>query len=82
MEENVVKRLRNRLADARTLGFRVRMEPLENQMANWCEISGIPTLFVDLSQPAGEQLQQIDDALASYHAEKSGTNLSYEVSQG
>ena len=65
MEENIVNRLRNRLADARSLGLNVRLEPLENQSATWCEIAGIPTLFVDLSQPAGEQLQQVDDALQS-----------------
>jgi hypothetical protein len=70
MEDNVLKRLSNRLADARSQGFRVRIEPLESQTATWCEIAGIPTLFVDLSQPAGEQLQQIDDALKSYHHEK------------
>jgi len=70
MEENVVKRLRNRLTDAKTLGFKVRLEPLEDQMATWCEIAGIPTLFVDLSQPAAEQLQQVNDALDSFRQEK------------
>ncbi len=69
MEENVVKRLKNRLADARSLGFTVRVELLEDQTATWCEIAGIPTLFVDISQPAGEQLQQVDDALNSYRVE-------------
>ncbi len=66
MEQNVVKRLRNRIADARSLGFKIRMEPLESQSATWCEIAGIPTLFVDLSQTAGEQLHLVDQALASY----------------
>lgn len=79
MEENVVTRLRNRLADAQTLGFRVRLEPLESQMATWCEIAGIPTLFVDLSQPAGEQLQQLDDALDSYHQIKGHGNLRNQI---
>ncbi|MEC7409820.1 MAG: hypothetical protein VX694_01410 [Planctomycetota bacterium] len=70
MEENIVNRLRNRLADARSLGLKVRLEPLDNQSATWCEIAGIPTLFVDLSQPAGEQLQQVDDALQSFHQDR------------
>ena len=70
MEENIVNRLRNRLADARSLGLNVRLELLDNQSATWCEIAGIPTLFVDLSQPAGEQLQQVDDALQSFHQDR------------
>ena len=66
MDQNVVARLRRRIEDARTLGFKVRMEPLDGEQATWCEIAGIPTLFVDLSQTAAEQLQQIDEALAAY----------------
>lgn len=66
LEENVVSRLKGRLADARELGLRVRMEPLEGEQATWCEIAGVPTLFVDLSQTASEQLQQLDETLTAY----------------
>jgi hypothetical protein len=66
MEENVVARLKRRIDEARMLGFRVRMEPLDGEQATWCEIAGVPTLFVDLSQTAAEQLHQVDEALASY----------------
>ena len=66
VEENVVVRLRGRIDDARTLGFKVRMEALDGEQATWCEIAGVPTLFVDLSQTAAEQLQQLEETLASY----------------
>ncbi len=65
-DENVVARLKRRLDDARGLGFRVRMEPLDGQQATWCVIAGVPTLFVDLSQTAAEQLHQVDESLAGY----------------
>jgi hypothetical protein len=64
--ENVVSRLRQRLKDARSLGFKVRMELLDDEHASWCEIAGVPTLFVDLSQTAAEQLQQVEETLAAY----------------
>ena len=79
MEENIVNRLRNRLADARSLGLNVRLEPLDNQSATWCEIAGIPTLFVDLSQPAGEQLQQVDDALQSFHQDRASFPIQSDI---
>lgn len=66
VEENVVSRLKGRLAEARELGFRVRMEPLDGEQATWCEIAGVPTLFVDLSQTAAEQLQQLEETLSLY----------------
>jgi len=66
MDMNVVARLRRRIEDARSLGFKVRLEPLDGELATWCEIGGVPTLFVDLSQTAAEQLQQLDEALATY----------------
>lgn len=79
MEENIVNRLRNRLADARSLGLNVRLELLDNQSATWCEIAGIPTLFVDLSQPAGEQLQQVDDALQSFHQDRASFPIQSDI---
>ena len=64
--QNVVSRLKRRVDDARRLGFKVRMEPLDGQQATWCEIAGIPTLFIDLSQTATEQLRQLNETLAAY----------------
>ncbi len=45
--DNVVSRLKQRLKDARSLGFKVRLELLDDEHASWCEIAGVPTLFVD-----------------------------------
>ena len=44
MEMNVVARLKRRMEDARSLGFKVRMEALDGEQASWCEIAGVPTL--------------------------------------
>lgn len=71
MAENVVLRLKTRLRDARQLGFKVRMEALGDEQADWCEIAGIPTLFVNLSQTAAEQLQQLEETLSEYAQAKS-----------
>ncbi len=69
-ENNVVQRLRNKLAEARSLGFKVRMEMLDDQQASWCVVGGVPTLFVDLSQTAAEQLRQVDETLHAYLAQR------------
>ncbi len=66
LEENVVTRLKQRLGEARAMGFKIRMEPLESEQATWCEIAGVRTLFVDLSQTAAEQLQQVEETLTAY----------------
>ena len=66
--DNVVSRLKQRLKEARALGFKVRMELLDEEHASWCEIAGVPTLFVDLSQTAAEQLKQVEETLAGYLA--------------
>ena len=71
VDMNVVARLRRRIDDARSLGFKVRLEPLDGEQATWCEIAGIPTLFVDLSQTAAEQLQQLNEALDAFHQQGS-----------
>lgn len=72
MEMNVVARLKRRMEDARSLGFKVRMEALEGEQATWCEIAGVPTLFIDLSQTAAEQLQQLDETLAAFSRRGNG----------
>jgi len=64
--DNVVSRLKQRLKDAQSLGFKVRLELLDDEHAWWCEIAGVPTLFVDISQTAAEQLQQVEATLAAY----------------
>ena len=69
-EKNVVVRLKQTLQRARATGFRVRMEVLDDEQATWCVIAGKPTLFVDLSQTAAEQLQQVEETLATYVAEQ------------
>lgn len=69
-EENVVVRLKQTLQRARAEGFRVRMEVLDDEQASWCVIAGKPTLFVDLSQTAAEQLQQVEETLFAYMAEQ------------
>jgi hypothetical protein len=51
------------------MGFKVRMEVLEDEQATWCEIAGVKTLFVDLSQTAAEQLQQIEESLSALAAQ-------------
>lgn len=66
--DNVVSRLRQRLHDARATGFKVRMEVLDDEQASWCVISGVLTLFVDLSQTAAEQLQQVEETLNAYQS--------------
>ena len=51
------------------MGLKVRLEPLDGQQASWCVIGGVPTVFVDLSQTAAEQLQQLEESLAAYLCE-------------
>lgn len=68
--ENVVARLKQELAAARAAGLCVRMEVLEDEQASWCEIAGVPTLFVDLSLSAAEQLMQVQSAIGAYQADR------------
>lgn len=67
IKSNVVERLKAKLNEARRQGFKVRMEFLDGEQASWCVIGGDPTLFVDQSQTAAEQLRQLDETLAAYH---------------
>ncbi len=70
-EINVVQRLKNELQKARSLGFKVRMELLDGEQPSWCVIGGVPTLFVDISHSAAEQLRQVDEILHAYQAQAS-----------
>ena len=67
IQANVVQRLHAKLKEARSQGFKVRMEIFDDEQASWCVIAGVPTIFVDQSQTASEQLRQIDETLAAYH---------------
>ena len=69
-DDNVVIRLKQSLRQARAKGFKVRMEVLDDQQATWCEIGGVPTLFVDMSQNASEQLQQLEEAMAAFEGQR------------
>ena len=63
--QNVIERLRERIRDTKGIGIRIRSEWLEDQQATWCEIGGVKTIFIDLSQTAAEQLEQLEESLAS-----------------
>ncbi len=65
---HVVGRLAQRVREARAMGFHVRQELLFDGASNWCEIGGRKTVFLDSSQPAGEQLQALDAAIRNYRA--------------
>ena len=57
------------------------MEVLDDEQASWCVISGVLTLFVDLSQTASEQLQQVEETLRAYEA-RSGHELNHAEEVG
>ena len=80
-EENVVVRLKQSLRRARSVGFKIRMEMLDEEQASWCEIGGVPTLFVDLSQTAAEQLQQVDETLSMYLQRRSNEDAGDGMSE-
>ena len=70
IDDNIVLRLKAKLKEARSLGFKVRMELLSDEQASWCVVGGVPTLFVDLSQNAAEQLRQVDETLGAYQLQQ------------
>ena len=61
--ENVVQRLRRRIAESQSDGTVVRVEILQDHQANWFELRGIRTILLDASQTAAEQLGQLEDIL-------------------
>lgn len=67
--QNIVQRLQSRLDEVRSLGFDIRWEVLEDEQAGWCVLAGVPTLFLDLGQTAGDQLRHVDEILAAYQNE-------------
>ncbi len=65
---HVVQRLKEKTRLAWQLGFKIRFEVLDGQEANWCVVGGNKFIFVDLAIPAGEQLEQIERAIADYQS--------------
>ena len=61
--ENVVERLRRRIRDVRISGTVVRTDWLDGQQASWCELRGIRTIILDATQPASDQLSQLEEIL-------------------
>ena len=68
--ENVVQRLKRRIREAKAMGYRVRTEWLDDQEATWCVIGGVTTIFIDQTQPAADQLGQLEESLKSLTADR------------
>ncbi len=66
--DNVVARLKQKLDQARAIGFEVRMVVLGDEQPDWCQIGKSRVLFVNLSQTAAEQLVQVEETLADFAA--------------
>ena len=62
--ENVVERLQRRIAAVQLAGIDVRAECLDGEQASWCEVRGDRMIVLDATQPAGDQLDQLDQILA------------------
>lgn len=63
---NIVQRLAQAIGTAKEMGFEVRKIVLDEQMPGWCQIGPRKILFLDLTASTGEQLEQIDEIIASY----------------
>ena len=61
--ENVLQRLRRRIEAVQSGGTVVRTEWLDGQQASWFEIRGVRTIMLDASQPAADQLCQLDEIM-------------------
>jgi hypothetical protein len=66
--ENVVVRLRKGIQQAKAAGFDVRLEHLGDGEAGWCQVGSKRILFLDASQTAQDQLEQLGEALANFRA--------------
>jgi hypothetical protein len=67
---NVAQRLAQAVATAKEMGFEVRKVVLDDQTPGWCQVGGKKILFLDLTATTGEQLDQIDQIIASYCNQK------------
>ncbi len=68
--DTIVQRLQKRIQQAKSLGFEIRNEWLDGLESTWCELGGVPILFLDLSKNAAEQLDQVNEAIA-WHQQRS-----------
>ncbi|TWU56852.1 hypothetical protein Poly51_27690 [Rubripirellula tenax] len=65
-DDTVVARLRRRIRQAKSAGFQVRMEVLDDEQAGWCQVGRTRILFVNLSNTAAEQLAQVEETLRDF----------------
>ena len=68
--ENVAVRFRRRLADAKQLGFDVRLVTLDDQLPGWCSLGGRRVAFIDVTATTTEQLGQLDGILEDYRSRR------------
>ncbi|TWU63367.1 MULTISPECIES: hypothetical protein [Crateriforma] len=67
-QDHVVSRLKWRIQDATQMGFHVRTEPLDGRGADWCQLGRRRILFLDMTQTAADQLEQLDQILAEFRS--------------
>ncbi|TWU57569.1 hypothetical protein [Rubripirellula reticaptiva] len=65
-DDNVVIRLKKRLAHARKAGFKVRIEVLDDEQPGWCQVGSSRILFLNIAQTAAEQLAQLEETLQDF----------------
>ena len=70
--QTVVARLGQAIQQAKAAGFDVRLEPLGDGQAGWCQVGRKRILFLDASETASEQLRQLQQLMTEYHAAESG----------
>ncbi|MCA9139164.1 MAG: hypothetical protein KDB00_20465 [Planctomycetales bacterium] len=69
--QNVAQRLAQAIGTAKEMGFDVRKVVFDDQTPGWCQIGEKKILFLDLTASTAEQLNQLDDIIASYCNQKS-----------
>ena len=62
---HTVEMLEEALELAERLGFKVRQEWLDGRGSGGCELKGQRWIFLDLSEPAREQLDAVTECLRS-----------------
>lgn len=65
-DDNIVVRLKKRLAHARKMGFKVRVEVLDDEQPGWCQVGSSRILFLNVAQTSAEQLAQLEETLQEY----------------
>lgn len=67
---NVADRLRVRIRQAKSVGFEIRYELLDDQSPGWCQVGKKRFAFLDLKSTTQEQLAQLDEILSDFQAQK------------